>query len=204
MELRDPTSGDMHPATFWRQGASVAVSANIADEMYLEQAGYTQVAPAQTRPAARYYLPGNYETPVDPRRWERVTGLPASRRAEYCPICGQHRAACPGHPKQSRQAYTTTWRADGKSRARYFAWDDDDAVGSAHTLEHEVAYRKAGWKQIARLEACRLAQAPGRWVDGVWVRPRCTLGGPDRILPLSEWLAVAKHRNKKWYEIKMT
>ena len=204
MQYYDAIAGEMREMQYWRNGSRVAASTNPIDEAYLTQAGYTRTN--QTRPAARYYLPGDYDNPVNPRTWRKMTGLPASRRDEYCPTCGLHRTTeCRGHaPRHTRSAqpYTTTWRTDGKSRARYFVVSD--AVGSAHTLEHEVAYRKAGWTPIGRLGALKLAQAPGRWVDGVWVRPRCTLGGPDRPIQLAEWLAVAKHRNKKWYEVKMT
>jgi len=191
VQLRDPASGDLREAKFWRHKSQVAASTSIADEMYLEQNGYTHVDPAQTRPAARYYLPGNYDTPVDPRRWERETGLPATRRAEYCPVCGRHKVTeCRGHAKPLKNT-TTTWRTDGRpTRARYFACGTD-AVGSAHKLEHEAAYRNAGWRKIARPEACRLAVAGAR----------CTIGGPCRRVATKHFRAVAQYRNKNWQEI---
>lgn len=191
MQLRDPASGDLREAKFWRHKSQVAASTSIADEMYLEQTGFARIDPTQTRPAARYYLPGNYDTPVDPRTWERETGLLATRRAEYCPVCGRHKVTeCRGHAKPLKNT-TTTWRTDGKpTRARYFACGTD-AVGSAHKLEHEAAYRNAGWRKIARPEACRLARAGAR----------CTIGGPDRTVARKHFRAVAQYQNKKWQEI---
>ncbi len=86
---------------------------------------------------------------------------------------------------------TGKWRTDRPNRARYFACGAD-AVGSAHNVDHEYAYRKAGWRKIARPEAVRLSKSA-----------RCTIGGPDRNVRAADFRAVAGHRNRKWSEVKI-
>lgn len=189
MNLKDPTSGDMMPATFWRTRHRVAASVSPADETYLEQAGYTRIEPNQTYPASRYYLPGDYEHAVDPRTWEHVTGLRAARRTEYCPTCGKHiPTECDGkYHRKDKKTLTHVWTA--KSRARYYACGTD-AVGSAHTAEHELAYLRADWRPIRRPEACQLSQTA-----------RCTIGGPERTVLAADAKAVWQYQNKKWHTI---
>ncbi|MEN6534495.1 MAG: hypothetical protein ABFD89_12580 [Bryobacteraceae bacterium] len=179
-----------HDMIFWRRGLwCVAASAGLADEMYLEQCGYTRITPDQTYPAVQYYLPGSYDAPASPHTWERATDTRAARRGEYCPICGLHRptGVCKGHrDRKGRQ--THVWRPEG--RARYYA-EGDAAVGSAHTAKHEWAYLQARWIRIRRVEACWLSTQGAR----------CTMGGPDREVSPAEFRAVAQYRNKQWQEI---
>ncbi len=173
--------------TFWRSQnkRTIAAAETHIHEYQLEQLGYTRTD--QTTPAAEYYLPGKYDTPADPRTWERITGRPAMRRAEWdalhCPICG--RADCPGH-QHIRSQRSRKWHTDRPNYAQYYA-QGNLVVGVAYNVEQAALYHK--WTVIDRREAIRLARAGAP----------CIIGG--HVVSTPDFLAVVAYRNRKWYEV---
>jgi hypothetical protein len=175
--------------TYWRKRNDVAYADNERDAFLLQQDGFVQTD--STYPAINYYAPPDYNTPVTARRWAKLTGRPVCTRGEFCLTCGRHKTECAGH-KRRGGITTTAWRTDGKpTRPRYFMAPDGSAVGLAGTLEHEYAYRKAGWIHLMR-EKSRVRRM------SIWAR--CTISGPDRTVSAKGFRAVLD-RNKHWQDI---
>jgi hypothetical protein len=140
--------------TYWRCKTSVAMAANDIDEDLLRQRGYEPIEPSATYPAAHYYLPGDYDQDVDPRRWERETGLRVARRTEYCPTCGRHKGTeCFGHSRPMGRVHrdgTVDITPTIHPGRRCFWRHPNGAVGCSTDVKGYLAYQAAGYHRTKR------------------------------------------------------
>lgn len=210
---------------YWRRKNEVAMSETTLDGFLYQQSGFVEITAAETYPAMRYYLCGALEA-VDPRRWERETGLPATRSTEYCRTCGQHATQCVCEARRASKGalrdripqIVTTRPSEhrhgprhkggyvkllidivcNKHCKRYFIWHGDSSTG-ALGIAYEQTQATAYAETGWTLSKLKEIKPLAHYADSRY--SVYTIGGPDKCCRQQDFLAVL-HGNKEAWTIK--
>jgi hypothetical protein len=190
---------------YYRKDKTIGAARDSVEQAAYLAAGFTLIDAAHTIPGNVYTI-GGPDMRVDPRAWDRDTGLRATRRAEFCPACGQWLQTPGGclckQPKPERPPVVTTHpsrchKRDSRGRAivadivcgprckRYFV--AHGAVGAATSPDAYLAYHRAGWARAGHGTTLGI-------VHDVVDDMRYTVGGPDRDCTREEFLRILRGR----------
>jgi len=210
---------------YWRRKNEVAMSEATLDGFLYQQSGFIEITAAETYPAMRYYLYGTLEA-VDPRRWERETGLPATRTSEFCQTCGWHKTQCVCGPRRASKGtlrgripqIITTRPSEhrhgprhkgeyvkllidimcNKHYKRYFIWHN--GAGDSSTGALGIAYERSQATAYAEI-GWTLSKLKEIKPLAFYADTRYgvyTIGGPDKYCRQQDFLAVLQGNKEAW------
>ena len=184
---------------YYRKNDVIGAARDYVEQSAYLVAGFASIDATQTTPGASYTI-GGPDCRVDVRTWDNTTGLRATRRAEFCGVCGQWLSTpggCLCRQPKPPQPPTVTTRPSRARRGvsvdivcgprckRYFV--AYGAVGVADTPDAYLAYHRAGWARAGHGVILGIVRDA---VDDL----KYTAGGPDRPCTQDEYLRIVRGR----------